>query len=271
MEKKIIIPKGKLADAASDKRRELREKLLNGGKIVVGRNGNVTNNPVGETHLTVPMGKLADAAADKRQELRQKLLNGDRIFVGNNGNVTNNPTGETSITVPRGKLASQWYETNPDLLDAEVLAMNKCFPNFELQKLDDGKLAWIGTINTGIYESKFGIKREYNLMAVYQPNHPNVMMGSSVYVYPILPDADEMREEFNKKFGDPHIHHLLRDSNNNLNYLCTTEAQYVHDGSDSITTTAASVLGWAVKWLMSYELVLTGDLERAKFNESDGI
>ena len=32
------------------------------------------------------------------------------------------------------------------------------------------------------------------------------------------------------------------------------------------TTSAASVIAWAVKWLMSFELVLTGDLSQEQFN-----
>lgn len=272
MQNKIYIPQGKFADAAADKRRELREKLLNGGRTVVAKDGNVMNAENGEAKITIPKGKLADAAADKRAELRRKLLSGGNIKVGTGGNVTNTDNGETKISIPKGKLAvQQWYEKNPDLLQAEQVAMNTHFPGFELQKLDDGRLAWVGKLDVGVYESKYGVKKEYNVMAVYLPNHPYKKMGSSVYVYPILPDADELREEFRQKFNDPHILHLLYDSDSKLSYLCTTEEGYTHDGSDNVVTTAASVMAWAVKWFMSYELVLTGDLEREKFNQHHGV
>jgi hypothetical protein len=62
--------------------------------------------------------------------------------------------------------------------------------------------------------------------------------------------------------------HLLRDSDNQL-YLCTAEADDIKVGKK--VTSAASVVGWAVKWLLAFELVLTGDLPKEKFNEHGGI
>ena len=92
---------------------------------------------------------------------------------------------------------------------------------------------------------------------------PQQVMGSSVRVYPVLPDVDDLI----RKCGFRPFH-LLSDSSNNL-YLCTNEADNVSTGST--VTSAASVLGWAVKWLMSYELVLTGDLSKEMFNRHGGI
>ena len=57
--------------------------------------------------------------------------------------------------------------------------------------------------------------------------------------------------------------HLLMDSNNQL-YLCTAEAGNIKTGREN--TSAAAVIAWAVKWLMSFELVLTGDLSQEQFN-----
>ena len=47
------------------------------------------------------------------------------------------------------------------------------------------------------------------------------------------------------------------------NYLCTNGADNVKVGS--VVTTAATVLSWAVRWFMSYELVLTGELTKEQF------
>lgn len=272
--KLISIPKGFLAAPPDDaalaaKRAELKRKLLEGGKIVLTKEGDATSNNGGSS-ISIPKGKLAadDAAlAAKRAELKRKLLEGGKITLKKDGAATGG-NGETStISIPKGKLASQWYENDPELLDAEKMAMARAFSNFELGKLDDGRLYWIGAVSPGVYETKFGVKRTYNLMAVYQQNHPEQRMGSSVFVYPVLPDAEELMEELYRKTGK-YPSHILRDSNNQR-YLCTAESSNVMTGNT--VTTAASVIGWAVKWLLAFELVLTGDLPVEKFNEHHGI
>ena len=141
--------------------------------------------------------------------------------------------------------------------------MNKAFPNFKMEKLEDGRLAWIGKLNIGAYESKFHQSMEYHIMALYMNNHPHAQMGSSVRVYPVLPDVQELIQKCGFR-----PYHLLTDSNGDL-YLCTNEADNQKTGND--ITSAASVLGWACKWFLGYELVLTGDLERDKFNQHGGI
>ena len=207
--------------------------------------------------LNIPAGKFAgeDAAAKKARELREQkrkaLLEGKKLVLGNDQ------------TAPAGKLAAQWYETNPQLLLNEKISMSRFYHNFTLEKLEDGRLCWSGTLNVGIAESKNGIAREYHVIAVYDNNHPIQQMGSSVKVYPVFPDVDELIEEC--KFIP---HHLLRDHVNNL-YLCTNEAGDQKIGQT--TTTAASVLGWAQKWLMAYEFVLIGELSIAEFNRPGGI
>lgn len=165
---------------------------------------------------------------------------------------------EVSSCTPKRKSLLRWYESNPILLEAEKAAMVKCFPNFKLGKLDDGRLYWEGELAPGVYETKFGRKKSYYVMAVYQNNHPNQQMGSSVYVYLVNPDVDELEKELRR--GVPHV---LKDSADEI-YICTCEADNIQTGST--VTTAASVLLWAVKWLLAYELVLTGDLDYKQFN-----
>ena len=216
--------------------------------------------------IFIPAGKLADdaIAKAKREALRQKLLNGSTITLKNNGSATDSEGSDSSISIPKGKLAvTQWYKNNPELLALEKMAMRKAFPNFQLEELEDGSLAWIGKLDVGVYESKFNQKMEYNVMALYMPNHPHQQMGSSVRIYPVLPDVNELIEKCGFR-----PYHLLRDSNDDL-YLCTNEADNQHTGD--VVTSAASVLGWACKWFLSYELVLTGDLAKDKFNEHGGI
>ena len=205
-----------------------------------------------------------DAAARKRKELRDKLLKAETITLSKGGSAVDEKGKETGIKLTGGdKLAAQWYEENPTLLAMEKIAMERNFPQFTLDKLDDGRLCWVGILEPGVYESKFGEKRQYHVMAVYDNNHPNQKMGSSVKVYPLMPDVDELIESAGFR-----PYHLLVDSVGNL-YLCTNKAENQKVGVT--TTTAASVLGWASKWLMAFELVLTGDLSLSKFNEHDGI
>lgn len=214
--------------------------------------------------LHIPAGRFAgeDAAAKKRRELQERLRHGKPVRVGQNGNAMSKDD-EATIQVAQGKLAAQWYNQNPTLLTMEKIAMQRTFPQFKLDQLEDGRLCWVGMLEPGIYESKYGEKRQYHVMAVYDNNHPNQKMGSSVKVYPVLPDVDELIAScgFNPS-------HLLRDDVGNL-YLCTNDADDQKVGVT--TTTAASVLGWASKWFIAFELVLTGDLPLAEFNRHGGI
>lgn len=268
MQNSFFIPAGKLAEddaALQAKRKALKEKLLQGKKVTIKPDGNVSDGD--GTGLNVPPGKLAmdDAALKaKREALKKSLLEGKKVTIKPDGKVSEG-SDSSGINIPTGKLASQWYESDPSLLEAEKAAMRKFFPNFKLDKLDDGRLYWIGDLTPGIYETKFGESKTYTVMAVYNNNHPEQVMGSSVRIYPVLPDVDDLIREYG---GSRPPHHLLRDSSGNL-YLCTNERGDVKTGSTS--TSAASVLAWAVKWLSCFELVLTGDLSKAIFDSPGGV
>jgi len=229
--------------------------------------GSVTNDQEDDSTISIPKGKLAaddDAILKaKREALKKKLLEGGKITLKKDGSVTNDLGDDSTISIPKGKLAAQWYENDPALLEAEKAAMHKCFPGFTLDMLDDGRLYWMGELSPGIYETKFHKKMTYTVMAVYNNNHPQQVMGSSVRIYPVFPDVDELIDMCGFR-----PYHLLIDSKDNL-YLCTNEAGNVATGTT--TTSAASVLAWAVKWLMSLELVITGDLSKEMFNEHGGV
>lgn len=265
MKQLIVIPKGKLAaddDAAlKRKREELKNKLLRGEKIKISTSGNVTGTTGEKEGIVIPKGKLAndDAALKrKREELKKKLLRGEKIKISTSGNVTGTTGEKEGIIIPKGKLAlDQWYERDPSLLDDEIAGMQQAFPDFELERLDDGRLAWIGNLNVGVIG-----KNVWSVMAVYNNNHPYAQMGSSVRVYLIEPSIEELIDDLG---WTPT--HLLRSEAGP--YLCTAQAEDIRVGS--VVTSAASVLAWAVKWLMAFELVLTGDLPKEKFNEHGGI
>jgi len=259
----FTIPATRLAnddEALKKKREELKKKLLEGKKISIDPGtGNVTGDS--GKGITIPAGKLAsddEALKKKREELKKKLLEGKKISIDpGTGNETND-SGK-GITIPAGKLAiNQWYEKDPGLLAAEKAAMAHAFPRFELEKLDDGRLAWTGSLNVGVMGDN-----TWYIMAVYNNNHPQQVMGSSVRVYLVEPDINELISGLGWQPT-----HLLRDSSNQL-YLCTAEAGNIKAGKE--VTSAASVIAWAVKWLMAFELVLTGDLPMEKFNQHGGI
>ena len=149
-----------------------------------------------------------------------------------------------------------WYERNPQLLEAEKGAMAQFFPGFRLEKLDDGRLYWVGNVNP---RGKAG--GTWTLMAIYEHDHPNnkKLYGSSVRVYSIKPDLNEL---YKAAGGLPHV---LRDSEGQL-YMCTARQQDVDAGKKTGSeqsydvTSAAKSLGWAVKWIFMVESWLNGDI-----------
>ena len=215
------------------------------------------------TMLTIPRGRAAvseDAAARKRREVREKLLRGEVVKVSQSGTIRGQndpaPNTEPAIEVPEGKLAAgfHWYDNDPGLLVEEKGAMRCFFPQFQLDKLDDGRLCWTGALQTDLRPD--GI---WYIQAVYENNHPdNSTYGGSVKVYSIEPDLEELRSQLG---GIPHV---LKDSSGKI-YLCTAEAHDVHAGPTR-STSAASSIAWAVKWISAFELWLANDMTTAEFS-----
>lgn len=131
----------------------------------------------------------------------------------------------------------QWYEINPELLEMEKLAMSKAFPHFTLDKLDDGRLYWIGEITSGIYETKFDEKLTYTVMAVY-------VSCKAVRIYPVLPDCEDLMRMIGGKLW------FDRDDAGNL---CLKLDQFMEQ-----KLSVTDYLGAAIKWLKKYEMVVCG-------------
>ena len=214
--------------------------------------------------IVVPTGKLAtDAAAEERRKLREALLKGDgEVKITQSGDAKPasevKPEDGNTITVPSGKLAASmyWYENDPELYREEIAAMNKIFPQFRLKKLPDGRLSWVGVVKPTTARKNAA----WMLQLVYDHNHPNNnSYGGSVHVYVIDPDL----EAWNKRLGG--IPHLLRDASGNI-YLCTARAKDVKAGRN-LSTSAASSLAWAIKWICVFELWLAGDITTEEFSE----
>jgi len=200
------------------------------------------------------MTQSGDAAEQARKRLAERLKKGDKVTIKKDGEV--NPDGRSGddIEIPPGKLAYQWYEHDPELLELEKSAMRRFFPRFKLDKLDDGRFFWHGSIKTRVLSPD----NDWYLQVVYQNNHPdNSSFGGSIRVYSIDPDLEELFEELGS------IPHILRDEGNHI-YICTAR-QNDFLATPQESTSAASAIAWAVKWITVFELWLDGKVTTEEF------
>jgi hypothetical protein len=99
---------------------------------------------------------------------------------------------------------------------------------------------------------------QWILQAIYDHSHPhNKSYGGSISVYSIEPDLHLLQQ----KLGT--IPHLLKDSQGN--YLLCTSQEKDFRASVQHSTTAASALSWAAKWIAVFELWIAGDVTTAQF------
>jgi hypothetical protein len=215
------------------------------------------------TYISAPKGYFSvdDAAAQKRKEIAEKLKRGENVSITNSGEVVtpdDSKAGGVTLTAPPGKLATSfyWYERDAVLYKSECEAMKTFFPDFKQEKLDDGRLCWVGTLNPRGADG--GV---WNILAVYQHNHPNNhSYGGSVCVYSIKPDLEELFREIGN------LPHLLKDQAGHL-YMCTARMEDV-DAGGQYTTSAAKSIGWAVKWIWMVEGWLQGELGDEVFDHT---
>ncbi len=175
--------------------------------------------------------------------------------------------------------ADQWYEKNPDLLTAEKVAMY----DFQGRKakfciLKDGRACWLVSARPKVAcKSKCakctmqnckrrcissnsnpqGIMcRKYDLMLIYDNDHPQARYGSSVKAYLLNPTVNQLQSIVNRTSGvtPKNIPHLLRDENGEL-YLCSADTRDVSTSPDSAggITSAATSLRFALRWLNIFE------------------
>ncbi|MCF8228709.1 MAG: hypothetical protein K9G58_11760 [Bacteroidales bacterium] len=199
------------------------------------------------------MSNSKDSAEEARKRLAEKLKKGKKVTIKKDGEVDEEGKDD-GIEIPKGKLAYQWYENDPELLKEEKNAMERFFPHFQLEKLDDGRLFWHGGVKTKVLNPD----REWYLQVIYQNNHPdNTSYGGSIRIYSIDPDLEAMAKEIG---GIPH---MLVDENKHL-YICTARQQDFH-ASPQESSSAASAIAWAVKWITVFELWLDGKVTTEEF------
>lgn len=107
--------------------------------------------------------------------------------------------------------AKQWYEENPELMEAEKAAMEMLAKDDykKLLFLKDGRVCWyIG------FNSKLSGRRYY-VALVYPSCHPGGIEIPSIRVYPINPSYESMVEEMNASTGrqDHSIPYSIREIN----------------------------------------------------------
>ena len=204
-----------------------------------------------------------DAAAERRRQLAAQLLRGESVMVTQQGAIqpigSDGNNGTAAIIVPEGKLAAPslyWYERDPELFQGELEAMNHFFPQFRPDRLPDGRMSWLGSLASGLP----GSQRIWHLQVVYDHDHPhNNDYGGSISVFPIEPDLKALEAQMGES-----IPHTLRHQNTGELSLCTVEADAFRSGRNH-SSTAASSLAWAAKWIAAFELWMLGDLSTEQF------
>jgi len=172
-------------------------------------------------------------------------------------------------------MAFYWYQSDPGLYQAEVQAMNKFFPSFTIHQLQDGsgRLYWRGKVQpTG----KGGMV--WDLMLIYKNDHPHAgegEYGGSVQILPVSPRlkdiANQMMPLLKQTYGSydnvakrgfglglPHIYRNNFGRNEEY-FICTADPKYFKAGQ-SRSTSAASALSWACKWIILCEMWLNGEI-----------
>lgn len=157
-----------------------------------------------------------------------------------------------------------WYQSDPDLYQAEVAAMQKFFPAFKIFQLEDGsgRLYWRGKVQpTG----QGGMI--WDLMLIYKNDHPKASegdWGGSVQILPVKPRLKDIAQQLpidpnrGLGLGLPHIYHDNFGRNEEY-FICTADPKYFKAGQ-ARSTSAASALSWACKWIILCEMWLNGEI-----------
>jgi hypothetical protein len=149
-----------------------------------------------------------------------------------------------TLTIKPQQWRAYWYESDSVRLLIEKQAMRERFPGFSLRKLDDGRLAWMGTLTSNK-------NNRYRIALIYPHSFPN----SPPEVYPIDPAiqvTDTSGQRLKHQYADGH--------------LCL---YYPADRSFDINSTAATVVAVAAAWFFSYERWLESGKQDWPGDEAD--
>lgn len=173
-------------------------------------------------------------------------------------------------------MAYYWYQSDPQLYQMEVAAMKKFFPSFTINQLQDGsgRLYWRGKVQpTG----EGGMV--WDIMLIYKNTHPKVAgpneYGGTVQILPLSPRLKDIGEKMMPLImetygtydnavahgfglGLPHVYHEKFGRNDEY-FICTADPKYFK-GDKAQSTSAASALSWACKWIILCEMWLNGEI-----------
>lgn len=168
-----------------------------------------------------------------------------------------------------------WYQSDPELYKAEVMAMRQFFPSFQINQLQDGsgRLYWRGKVQPLGPGSTV-----WDLMLIYDNDHPHASedeYGGSVKILPVCPRLKDIAAKtfpmMVEKYGSPQkafdhgfglgLPHIYRAhfGRNEEYFICTADPKYFKTGQ-ARSTSAASALSWACKWIMLCEMWINGEI-----------
>ena len=92
-------------------------------------------------------------------------------------------------------MAFYWYQSDPQLYQAEVAAMQKFFPSFKINQLQDGsgRLYWRGKVQP---MGEGGMV--WDLMLIYKNDHPHASegeYGGSIQILPVQPRLKDIAQK----------------------------------------------------------------------------
>ena len=258
---------------------KLRAGLTGDQPLAVDENGTI--NPDGKnsaqngegvktipkTTVAMPDNNSSTMSSSQEEDLINKLragLTGDQpLAVDETGTIHTDRKDSTNggqgvKTIPKTTVAAQWYQEKPDLFKAELVAMNDINKGARYGFLNNGKMYWTVQVSPNVA----GRTRRWTLLMVYDSDHPQARWGGSVKVYPVQPDINEMKALVQQhRYSNVAIQenssipHLLSDENNKL-YMCTADYHDIETGANNRTTSAATCLRYAIRWINVFELGL---------------
>ena len=228
-----------------------------------------------------------DAVAARRRALAEALRTGEPVIVTPSGEVEKKDDA-MDMACPASRflteswhkeaiMAYYWYQSDPQLYQMEVAAMQKFFPSFTINQLQDGsgRLYWRGKVQpTGAG----GMVRD--IMLIYKNSHPHVASaneyGGTVQILPLSPRLKDIAEQvmpsimatYNNNYDEVcrrgfglGLPHIYRDQfgRNEEYFICTADPKYFK-GDMRQSTSAASALSWACKWIILCEMWLNGEV-----------
>lgn len=213
-------------------------------------------------------------AADDLDRLSAMLSGSEPLVLHNDGTLgteADEPVDDWAPaekkTIPKTTTAAtgQWYERDPQLMQAEIAAMRREFGNPAMRPhfMEDGTMYWLinDTPNLGPgYHCP-----TYTLALVYDKDHPRAMYGTSVHVVPMSPGFREMQARVNRSAATPKtIPHTVTYDGNRC--LCTTETAKVSTDKRKGVTSAVTSFRYAHRWLTIFELGLRHPATWRKFH-----